>query len=87
MPWLDDVAAVVAAWYPGSRGGEAIAAMLTGAVCPSGRLPVTFPAGVDQLPRPALHDPATTVSNPGAPRHGAFSESYDIEGSDVGYRW
>jgi beta-glucosidase len=87
MPWLDDVAALVAAWYPGSRGGEAIAAVLTGAVCPSGRLPLTFPAGVDQLPRPTLHDPDTTASNPGTPRHGPFSVSYDIEGSDVGYRW
>ncbi len=87
MPWLDDVAAVVAAWYPGSRGGEAIAAVLTGAVCPSGRLPVTFPAGVDQLPRPAMYDPEDTTSHPGAPRKGEFSENYDIEGSDVGYRW
>lgn len=87
MPWLGAVAAVVEAWYPGSRGGEAIAAVLTGDVCPSGRLPVSFPVGADQLPRPVMRDPATTVSNPGAPPGGDFSESYDIEGSDVGYRW
>ncbi len=87
MPWLEDVAAVVEVWYPGSRGGEAIAAVLTGRVCPSGRLPVTFPATVEQLPRPRMHDPSTTTSNPGGERVGHFSEDYDIEGSDVGYRW
>ena len=30
MPWLDDVGAVLAAWYPGGRGGEAIARILSG---------------------------------------------------------
>jgi beta-glucosidase len=87
MPWRSEVAAVVEAWYPGACGGEAIAAVLTGTVCPSGRLPVTFPAGEDQLPRPRLHDPDSTASSPGLPRVGAFSEDYDIEGADVGYRW
>jgi beta-glucosidase len=87
MPWLDDVDAVVEAWYPGSRGGEAIAAVLTGRVNPSGRLPVSFPRGVQQLPRVEMRDPAATTSAPGEPRHGEFSEDYDIEGSDVGYRW
>ncbi|WP_169807805.1 beta-glucosidase family protein [Actinomadura hibisca] len=87
MPWSRDVAAVVAAWYPGSEGGPAIADVLTGAVCPGGRLPVTFPQDTDQLPRPVLHDPAGTASNPGEPRHGYFSEDYDIEGADIGYRW
>ena len=36
MPWLDRVPAVLAAWYPGQRGGEAIARLLTGAVNPTG---------------------------------------------------
>ncbi len=44
MPWLDRVAAVVEAWYPGEEDGAAIAAVLYGAVDPAGRLPVTFPA-------------------------------------------
>ncbi len=87
MPWLPEVGAVLAAWYPGSRGGEAIAAVLTGQVCPSGRLPVTFPQTTAQLPRAVMRDASTATSSPGAPPVGAFSEDYDIEGADVGYRW
>ena len=42
--------AIVEAWYPGQAGGQAIAETLTGANNPAGRLPVTFYAGVDDLP-------------------------------------
>ncbi|HVA13654.1 MAG TPA: glycoside hydrolase family 3 protein, partial [Stellaceae bacterium] len=52
MPWRDRVGAILEAWYPGARGGAAIANILFGAVDPSGRLPLTFPASADQLPRP-----------------------------------
>jgi beta-glucosidase len=85
MPWLDSVQAVLQAWYPGQRGGEAIAALLTGKASPSGRLPITFPRSVEQLPRPQVDgfDPKATVfSPPPAP----FVVDYH-EGSDVGYRW
>jgi beta-glucosidase len=43
MPWLDDVAAVLQAWYPGQELGNAVADMLFGDVEPTGRLPQTFP--------------------------------------------
>lgn len=43
MPWLDEVAAVVEAWYPGQEAGNAIADVLTGAAEPGGRLPQSFP--------------------------------------------
>jgi beta-glucosidase len=88
MPWLDTVAGVLAAWYPGSGGGPAIAGVLFGRVNPSGSLPVTFPASESQLPRAEQIDPETTTSNPGMPRKGnIIAIDYDIEGSDVGYRW
>lgn len=54
MPWLDKTAALLEAWYPGQRGGPAIAEILSGAVNPSGRLPVTFPASEAQLPHPKI---------------------------------
>ena len=88
MPWLDRVGAVVEAWYPGSRGGEAIANVLFGRVDPSGRLPMTFPASLDQVPNPAL--PGADVRRPegDTPDNAlpGFAVSYP-EGVDVGYRW
>ncbi len=88
MPWLDDVAAVLQAWYSGSAGAEAIAGVLFGRVNPSGRLPLTFPANEQQLPQPQQIDPATTTSMPATPiKGGIIHIDYDKEGSDVGYRW
>ncbi|HEX8445569.1 MAG TPA: glycoside hydrolase family 3 C-terminal domain-containing protein, partial [Sphingomonas sp.] len=49
MPWISKVRAVVEAWFPGTAGGRAIARVLSGAVNPSGRLPVSFPNGVAEL--------------------------------------
>ena len=79
MPWLDHVQAVLEAWYPGSAGGEAIANVLFGRVNPSGHLPVTFPRGEDQLPRPVLEGAGHTPQQP-------FTVTYS-EGAAVGYRW
>jgi beta-glucosidase len=80
MPWIGKVPAVLEAWYPGSRGGEAIARVLTGEVNPSGRLPLTFPRSLEQLPRPQLD---------GFPeqRNARISVDYRIEGAAVGYKW
>lgn len=80
MPWLDKVGAVVEAWYPGTAGGEAIARVLTGEVDASGRLPVTFPKSVADLPRPKLD------GDPKKPED-LFDVNYDIEGAAVGYKW
>lgn len=47
---IDLADAVLYAWHPGTMGGPAIADLLTGASCPSGKLPVTFPKRVGQAP-------------------------------------
>jgi beta-glucosidase len=79
MPWLDETAAVVAAWYSGQRGGAAIANVLFGIAEPAGRLPITFPASHDHLARPQL--PGADVRD-----NVPFEVDYH-EGSDVGYRY
>ena len=48
--WLPDVQALLMVWYPGQMGGYAIADLLFGEVNPSGKLPITFPESLDQLP-------------------------------------
>jgi len=48
--WLPEVEALLMVWYPGQMGGHAIANLLLGAANPSGKLPLTFPTGLDQLP-------------------------------------
>jgi len=48
--WLENVPAVLMAWYPGQEGGHALAELLFGDVSPSGHLPITFPKSMDQYP-------------------------------------
>ncbi|NNE20077.1 MAG: glycosyl hydrolase, partial [Myxococcales bacterium] len=48
--WLPEVEALLMVWYPGQMGGHAIADLLFGDANPSGKLPITFPTGLDQLP-------------------------------------
>ncbi|MGA8891824.1 MAG: glycoside hydrolase family 3 C-terminal domain-containing protein, partial [Anaeromyxobacteraceae bacterium] len=74
-PWLPGVGAVLAAWYPGQRGAEAIANVLFGDVNPSGKLPITFPRSESDLPRPTIAGGTTP-----------FDVRYD-EGLATGYRW
>lgn len=75
MPWLDQVAAVVLAWYPGMYGGDAIVDVLTGAFNPCGRLPVTFPGRLVDSP---AHRSERTWP-------GSSAVEY-AEGAMVGYR-
>jgi beta-glucosidase len=84
MPWLNNVAAVLEAWYPGTNGGAAIARVLTGEVNPSGRLPATFPASVAQLPRPVIDGDAVTKDEDILNK---TTTDYNIEGAAVGYKW
>jgi len=78
MPWLQDVSAVLEAWYAGNGGAVALARILTGEANPSGRLPITFPQGENQLPRPVLSSEAEA--------NHYFDVDY-VEGADIGYRW
>ena len=76
MPWVDNVNAIVEAWYSGSQAGHAIADVVFGKVNPSGKLPFTFPVKLNDL---------------GAHAAGAY-DPQDLsveykEGLYVGYRW
>ena len=76
MPWVDNVNAIVEAWYCGSQSGVALADIIFGDVNPSGKLPVTFPVRLEDNGAHALgaYDPAST-------------EAHYSEGIFVGYRW
>ena len=102
MPWIDKVAGVVEAWYPGIRGAEALANLLTGKVNFSGKLAITFPKSDADLPHPTLVlPPPASEPNYGAAAAGgdinsimtamakglpAFQTTYD-EKLKVGYKW
>ena len=81
MPWLEQSAAVVEAWYGGSKGGDAITNVLFGDINPSGKLPMTFPLSEADLPHPDLKKPM-----PGAKPGLTFEVDY-TEGAKVGYKW
>lgn len=51
LSWADaNVPAILNAWYPGAQGGRAVADILFGDVNPSGKLPISYPRSVGQLP-------------------------------------
>ncbi|QNI35619.1 beta-glucosidase [Edaphobacter albus] len=93
MPWLNKVAAVVEAWYAGSRGHIALANVLTGTVNPSGKLAMTFPKSEQDLPRPVIaplskedEGSGSSAVNGTARSTSNYSVHYD-EGVKVGYKW
>jgi beta-glucosidase len=60
-------AAVIAAWFPGNEAGNALADVLTGAVSPSGRSPVTWPRAAGQVPVFFGQRPGGRPANPNDP--------------------
>jgi beta-glucosidase len=95
MPWIGNVSAALEVWFPGIRGGEAIANVLFGDVNPSARLPLTFPKSEQDLPRPKLAEQPTAGPSDMVPfipgtefkmNSRKFDVSYD-EGLKVGYKW
>lgn len=77
MPWLSKVAAVIQAWFPGQEAGNAIADIISGAVNPSGRLPVSFPKRLEDAP--------AFGNFPGEKKGDQLTVRYE-EGVFVGYR-
>jgi beta-glucosidase len=87
MPWLNEVKAVLASWYPGIGGAQAISNILFGDVNPSGKLPITFAKSEADLPHPQIQGmelvkKAETGHQPIPP----FDVDY-TEGVKVGYKW
>ncbi|MEY4174431.1 MAG: hypothetical protein RI900_1596, partial [Actinomycetota bacterium] len=74
MPWLDAVDAVLMAWFPGQEMGNALVDVLTGDVEPQGRLPVTFPARLEDTPAFEHHPGRNGVAN-------------YLEGRLMGHHW
>ena len=91
MAWLDKVSGVLEAWYPGSKGADAVADILFGDGNPTAKLPITFPRSEDDLPHSHLAVPPPGGRDVGRDKHpelarARFSLDYD-EGLKVGYKW
>ncbi|MCI3221558.1 glycoside hydrolase family 3 N-terminal domain-containing protein [Streptomyces sp. NP-1717] len=76
--WADGAAAILMAWHPGIEAGNAVADVLTGAVGPGGKLPVTFPRAVGQLPLYYNHERTGRPYDPAAPGVKYVSKYLDI---------
>ncbi len=78
MPWDKEVPAIVQGWYLGSMGGKSLANVLSGKVNPSGKLPFSFPARLEDNSAHAFG----SISYPGD----SINEKY-LDDVLVGYRW
>ncbi len=93
MPWVNDVAGVMEAWYPGIAGGQAIANLLFGTVNPSGKLPITFARTEADLPHARVFGMTYNNANGGLPEHWIAEEKKTTfpadltEGVRFGYKW
>jgi beta-glucosidase len=94
MPWIDRVAGVMEAWYPGIGGGQAIANLLFGNVVPSGKLPITFARSEADLPHERIFGmaPGSAAGDSSGqwtaddPKRQSFAADYN-EGARFGYKW
>lgn len=80
MPWINQVPAILEAWYPGEEDGNVVADLLFGVTNPSGRLPITYPANATDVPT------NTPEQFPGVLVDGVPTVTYS-EGLKTGYRW
>jgi len=91
MPWLADVKGVLATWYPGIGGAQAISNILFGDVNPSGKLPITFTKTEADLPHPQIPgtdvlEKARAARQPEWRPLPPFDVNY-TEGAKAGYKW
>jgi beta-glucosidase len=84
MPWIDHVKGIVEMWYPGQDGGRATANILLGKANPGGKLPVTFPKSIEDVP---AHTPGHKERQPDVIERTDSSIAYFSEGVNQGYRW
>ncbi|RYY10153.1 MAG: beta-glucosidase, partial [Chitinophagaceae bacterium] len=70
--WIDKVPGIIDVWYPGEEGGHAVADVLFGDYNPAGRLPITFPVSVGQVPLVYNHKPT-----------GRGDDYYDLTGQPL----
>src|SRR5882724_10552109 len=92
MPWIDHVAGVMEAWYPGIGGGQGIANLLFGTVVPSAKLPSTFAKTESDLPHDRIFGMTPSSGDSlgywvaDDPKRPGFAADYN-EGARFGYKW
>lgn len=90
MPWLGKVDAVLENWYGGDQMGTSLANILFGKVNPSGKLPMTFPKSLADVPTNTPQQYPGIFSDGSTTRPAGTSEIRQVnytEGLEVGYRW
>ncbi|WP_205649358.1 glycoside hydrolase family 3 C-terminal domain-containing protein [Agromyces sp. LHK192] len=90
MPWIDEVDAVLHAWHSGEQFGPALAALLWGDVNPSGKLPMTFPKSLADVPTNTPEQYPGVFADGSTTRPAGSTEIRQVnytEGLEVGYKW
>jgi beta-glucosidase len=91
MPWINQVPAILEAWYPGEEDGNVVAELLFGLTNPSGHLSITYPVNAADVPASTTAQwPGVTIQalNPNGNGQiiGVPTATYS-EGLKIGYRW
>jgi beta-glucosidase len=95
MPWLNNVPALLQAWFPGQHDGDAVAKVLFGVISPSGKLPVTFgnapreAAYATEAQYPGVREDNGLPGGPGPQGTPGISQlvGHYAENLQMGYRW
>ena len=85
-PWIDNVKGLLMAWYGGQEGGRALAAIISGAVSPSGRLPFTFWGAEDKNPAAKYYHASAPALSKARKNRDPYPYTEYKEGIFLGYR-